>query len=75
MSTLANILHDLGNQVIGYGDVQGYKYTMEGLNARGIEIFYDHDHEIDKDTIVTYSVAFTFPRYKVKTKIVMKRYI
>ena len=58
MSTLANILHDLGNQVSGYDDVQGYKYTMEGLNARGIEIFYDA-HEIDQDTIVTYSKAFS----------------
>ncbi len=65
MSTLANILHDLGNQVSGYDDVQGYKYTMEGLNARGIEIFYDA-HEIDKDTIVTYSKAFSPDHKEIK---------
>jgi len=65
MSTLANILHDLGNQVSGYDDVQGYKYTMEGLNARGIEIFYDA-HDIDKDTIVTYSKAFSPDHKEIK---------
>lgn len=65
MSTLANILHDLGNQVSGYDDVQGYKYTMEGLNARGIEIFYDA-HEIDQDTIVTYSKAFSPDHKEIK---------
>lgn len=57
MSSLANILFDLGNEVSGYDDAQGYKYTMEGLEKRGIEIFYG-PHDIDKDTIVTYSRAF-----------------
>ena len=58
MSTLAQILFDLGNEVSGYDDARGHKFTQDGLEERGIEIFYDHDHEIDKDTIVTYSVAF-----------------
>ena len=58
MSTLAQILYDLGNEVSGYDDARGHKFTQDGLEERGIEIFYDHDHEIDKDTIVTYSVAF-----------------
>lgn len=62
MSTLANILYDLGNEVTGYDDEKGYKYTLEGLNKRGIEIFYD-EHEIDRDTIVTYSKAFS-PEHK-----------
>ena len=57
MSTLANILFDLGNDVSGYDDAKKYKYTEEGLNKRNIKIFYD-EHPIDKDTIVTYSVAF-----------------
>jgi len=65
MSTLANILYDLGNEVTGYDDAKGYKYTMEGLNARGIEIFYE-DHEIDKDTIVTYSKAFSPDHKEIK---------
>lgn len=58
MSTLAQILFDLGNEVSGYDDARGHKFTQVGLDERGIQIYYDHDHEIDKDTIVTYSVAF-----------------
>ena len=59
MSTLAQILFDLGNDVSGYDDNSEYKFTQKGLDERGIEIFYDQNHEIDKDTIVTYSVAFS----------------
>ena len=58
MSTLAQILSDLGNEVSGYDDHKAFKYTEEGLKERNIKIYYDNDHEIDKDTIVTYSVAF-----------------
>ena len=29
MSTLANILYDLGNEVEGYDDAKEYKFTME----------------------------------------------
>lgn len=65
MSTLANILHDLGNEVSGYDDARGYKYTMDGLEKRNIEIFYD-EHEIDKDTIVTYSKAFSMDHKEIK---------
>ncbi len=57
MSTLAQILYDLGNEVSGYDDAKGYKFTEDGLNKRGIKIYYDHEHNIEKDTIVTYSVA------------------
>jgi len=57
MSTLANILYDLGNDVEGYDDVRDYKFTCEGLEKRGIKIFYDNEHPLDKDRIVTYSVA------------------
>lgn len=58
MSTLANILHDLSNEVSGYDDTKEYKFTEEGLKARNIPIFHDGNHELDKDTIVTYSKAF-----------------
>lgn len=57
MSTLAQILFDLGNEVSGYDDATGYKFTQEGLDKRNIKIYYDQNHELDKDTIVTYSVA------------------
>ena len=59
MSTLAQILSDLGNIVSGYDDAEGYKFTQVGLEERNIPIYYDGNHEIDKDTIVTYSVALT----------------
>lgn len=59
MATLANLLYDLGNEVSGYDDVVDYKFTQEGLDKRGINIFYDSTHDIDKDTIVTYSKAFS----------------
>jgi len=58
MSTLAQILYDLGNEVSGYDDAKGHKFTQDGLEQRGIPIYYDHNHKINPDTIVTYSVAF-----------------
>lgn len=59
MSTLAQILSDLGNEVSGYDDQKEYKFTQDGLDDRKIPIYYDQSHEIDPDTIVTYSVAFS----------------
>ena len=58
MSTLAQILNDLGNEVSGYDDARGHKFTQVGLEERNIPIYYDQNHDIDEDTIVTYSVAF-----------------
>lgn len=66
MSTLANILFDLGNKVSGYDDVKDRKFTQEGLEERGIPIFYDGNHELDKDTIVTYSKAFKMNHPEIK---------
>ena len=59
MSTLAQILSDLGNDVEGYDDAKGYKFTQKGLEERNIPIYYDSNHEIDPSTIVTYSVALS----------------
>ncbi len=59
MSTLAQILHDLGNDVSGYDDAREHKFTEDGLVERNIPIYYDGEHSIDPDTIVTYSVAFS----------------
>ncbi|MDD3241580.1 MAG: UDP-N-acetylmuramate--L-alanine ligase [Bacilli bacterium] len=66
MSTLAQLLYDLGHEVSGYDDVKDHKFTQTGLDERGIEIFYDTDHEIDEDTIVTYSVAFSMDHKEMK---------
>ncbi|MBR3210610.1 MAG: UDP-N-acetylmuramate--L-alanine ligase [Bacilli bacterium] len=57
MSTLAQILFDLGNDVCGYDDARDYKFTEKGLEEREIIIYYDGNHELAPDTIVTYSVA------------------
>ena len=59
MSTLAQMLYDMGNEVSGYDDAKDYKFTQKGLEDRGIKIFYDGNHSIDKDTIVTASRAFS----------------
>lgn len=66
MSTLAQILFDLGNEVSGYDDTKEYKFTEEGLNKRNIKIYHDNSHDIDKDTIVTYSKAFSLDHPEIK---------
>ena len=59
MSTLAQILSDLGHTVAGYDDNKNHTFTEEGLIKRNIPIFYEPGHFVDKDTIVTYSKAFS----------------
>lgn len=59
MSTLAQILFDLGNDVSGYDDAIGHKFTQKGLEERDINIYYNQEHDIPSDTIVTYSAAFS----------------
>lgn len=66
MATLAEILYDLGNTVSGYDDYKEYKFTQEGLDNRNIKIYYDGNHEIDSDTIVTYSKAFSISHPEIK---------
>ena len=67
MSTLACLLHDFENNVIGYDDVSAYKFTMEGLLDRNIKIYTGNDiPEIDKDTIVTYTAAINENHHEVK---------
>lgn len=66
MSTLAQILSDLGYEVSGYDDAKSYKFTQKGLEERNIKIYYDQSHELDQDTIVTYSVAFSKDHEEMK---------
>lgn len=67
MSTLANILFDLGNEIIGYDDSTGYKFTMKGLLERGIEIYQGKDYPVlSSDTIVTYTAAINEEHHEVK---------
>ncbi len=67
MSTLANLLYDLGNNIIGYDDSTGYKFTMDGLEKRGIKIYYGNIYPtLDKDTIVTYTAAINEMHHEVR---------
>ncbi len=67
MSTLANLLYDLGNSIVGYDDSIGYKFTMEGLEKRGIKIYHGNVYPtLDKDTIVTYTAAINEKHHEVK---------
>lgn len=66
MSTLAQLLYDLGNEVSGYDETVDYKFTQKGLDERNIKIYHDNNHTLDKDTIVTYSVAFSLDHKELK---------
>ena len=67
MSTLANLLYDLGNEITGYDDSVGYKFTMEGLIKRNIPIYHGDDYpKLDKDTIVCYTAAINKDHHEVK---------
>lgn len=66
MATLACLLHDLGCSVSGYDDVSDWKFTEIGLDDRKIPIYYDSNHELAKDTIVTYSKAFSSDHKELK---------
>lgn len=66
MATLACLLRDLGNNVSGYDDVRDYKFTQKGLDERKINIFYDGSSNLDCDTIVTYSKAFSMDHPEIK---------
>lgn len=67
MSTLANLLFDLGNTIIGYDDSEGYKFTMEGLDKRGIKIYHGEDYpKLSSDTIVCYTAAINESHHEVK---------
>lgn len=66
MSTLAQILYDLGNEVSGYDDAKSYKFTQAGLDERNIPIYYDQEHLIDEGTIVTHSAAFSSDHVELK---------
>ena len=67
MSTLANLLYDLGNEITGYDDSVGYKFTMEGLIKRNIPIYHGDEYpKLDKDTIVCYTAAINKDHHEVK---------
>ena len=56
MSGLACMLHDLGNEVIGYDDLTYYAVTEPPLRERNIPIYNDVSH-LDKGMIVINTAA------------------
>ena len=58
MSTLAQMLKDLGNEVYGYDDQKEEKFTQKGLEERKIPIYYDDSFPLDETVIATASKAF-----------------
>ncbi len=44
MAGLACMLHDLGNEIIGYDDLKYYAVTEPPLRERNIPIYYDLEH-------------------------------
>ena len=56
MSSLAQVLFDLGNDVIGYDDNKNHAYTEIELEKRGIKIYYETP-DLSSDTIVVRTSA------------------
>jgi len=56
MSSLAQVLHDLGNEVIGYDDNHHHAYTQIELDKRNIKIYYETP-ELSNDTIIVRTSA------------------
>lgn len=56
MSALATMLHDLGNEIIGYDDLKYYAITEEPLIKRNIPIYYDIKH-LEKGMVVINTAA------------------
>ena len=66
MSALASLLHDLGNTVVGYDDSLEEKFTMQGLNQRGIKVYHDDSFIPDDDFLVCYSNAVSSSHKEIK---------
>lgn len=56
MSSLAQVLYDLGNEVIGYDDNKNHAYTEIELEKRNIKIYYETP-ELSSGTIVVRTSA------------------
>ena len=57
MSSLASLLYDLGNTVVGYDDSLENKFTMKGLKKRNIKIYHDDSFKPTNDFLVCYTNA------------------
>ncbi len=65
MSSLAEVLSDLGNEVIGCDDAKSYSFTIEELKKRNIKVYKDAD-KLTKDMIFVYTAAIHEEHYAIK---------
>ena len=65
MASLASMLHDSGNLVIGCDDAKTYSFTLSELDKRDIEVRKDAEH-LEKDMIFVYTGALPKDHYAIK---------
>lgn len=65
MASLASMLHDSGNSVIGCDDAKTYSFTMVELNKRNIAVYKDAE-KLEKDMIFVYTGALAKDHYAIK---------
>lgn len=65
MTSLASMLSDLGNDVIGCDDAKSYSFTIEELNKRNIKVYKDASM-LASDMIFVYTAAIHEDHYAIK---------
>ena len=65
MASLASMLKDSGNSVIGCDDSKTYSFTQDELDKRGIEVYKDAD-KLEKDMVFVYTSAINENHYAYK---------
>ena len=65
MASLASMLHDSGNFVIGCDDAKTYSFTMVELNKRNIPVYKDAE-KLESDMIFVYTGALSKEHYAIK---------
>ncbi len=65
MASLASMLHDSGNVVIGCDDAKTYSFTMEELEKRNIPVYKNAD-ALEKGMIFVYTGALSKDHYAIK---------
>ena len=65
MASLASMLYDSGNEVIGCDDAKVYSFTLEELNKRNIKVYKNADN-LTKDMTYVYTSAVHQDHYSYK---------
>ena len=65
MTSLATMLFDSGNEVIGCDDAKTYSFTKEELDKRNIPVYKDAE-KLEKDMIFVYTGALSKDHYAIK---------